>query len=123
MSNTAVIPALALGAVLVWKIGAPVARFVGTILVIASLTLIVLGAPIVPQLLVIVAGGAVWLAVHFLAAYKTRFWHSPLAELIVTHTRLRCLDPARGCEHRRAPRTARERYVALVAAPPSGNEN
>ncbi len=107
MSIITVFAVLALAAVLVWKIGAPVARFVGAALVIVSLVLVVFGAPIAPRLPMLAVGATIWLAGHFLAAYKTRFWHSRLAEGIVTGTPLRYLDPVSGREHRRARRTTR----------------
>lgn len=106
MSITIVIAALALAALLVWAIGAPVARFVGAALMIVSLALVVFGAPITPRLPMLAVGGALWLAGHFLAAYKTRTWSSRLAENIVTHTPLRYLDPVSGHEHRQMRRAA-----------------
>ncbi|MGW0022286.1 hypothetical protein ACWDUD_28565 [Rhodococcus sp. NPDC003382] len=121
MSIITVVAVLALTAALVWKIGAPVARFVGAALVIVSLVLVVFGAPIAPRLPLLAVGAALWLAGHFLAAYKSRFWHSRLAEAIVTRTPLRFLDPVRGREHRRARRTApaatRRRSADVVSGP------
>ena len=121
MSIITVFAVLALAAVLVWKIGAPVARFVGAALVIVSLVLVVFGAPIAPRLPMLAVGATIWLAGHFLAAYKTRFWHSRLAEGIVTGTPLRYLDPVSGREHRRARRTTRtatrRRSAVAVSGP------
>lgn len=121
MSIITVVAVLALAAALVWKIGAPVARFVGAALVIVSLVLVVFGAPIAPRIPMLAVGVALWLAGHFLAAYKSRFWHSRLAETIVTRTPLRHLDPVSGREHRRARRTTRtatrHRSADVVSGP------
>ena len=97
----------ALAVLLVWKIGAPVARFGGALMVVSSLVFIVAGDPIGPRLVVLVAGVALWLAGHFLAAYKGRCWRSRLAENLVVHTPLRYIDPVSGRECRQNRREAR----------------
>ena len=97
----------ALTVLLVWKIGAPVARFGGALMVVSSLVFIVAGDPIGPRLVVLVAGVALWLAGHFLAAYKERCWRSRLAENLVVHTPLRYIDPVNGRECRQNRREAR----------------
>ena len=97
----------ALAVLLVWKIGAPVARFGGALMVVSSLVFIVAGDPIGPRLVVLVAGVALWLAGHFLAAYKARCWRSRLAENLVVYTPLRCIDPVNGRECRQNRREAR----------------
>lgn len=97
----------ALAVLLVWKIGAPVARFGGALMVVSSLVFIVAGDPIGPRLVVLVAGVALWLAGHFLAAYKGRCWRSRLAENLVVHTPLRYIDPVNGRECRQNRREAR----------------
>ncbi|WP_137725645.1 hypothetical protein [Prescottella subtropica] len=112
MTIITVTAALALAALLVWKIGAPVARFAGALMVVSSLAFIVLGDPIGDRLPWLIIGALVWLAGHFLAAYQHRFWRSRLAESIVTHTPLRYLDPVGGHE----ARTARAERKACAAA-------
>lgn len=97
----------ALAVLLVWKIGAPVARFGGALMVVSSLVFIVAGDPIGPRLVVLVAGVALWLAGHFLAAYKGRCWRSRLAENLVVRTPLRYIDPVNGRECRQNRREAR----------------
>ena len=97
----------ALAVLLVWKIGAPVARFGGALMVVSSLVFIVAGDPIGPRLVVLVAGVALWLAGHFLAAYKGRCWRSRLAENLVVHTPLRYIDPVNDRECRQNRREAR----------------
>lgn len=97
----------ALAVLLVWKIGAPVARFGGALMVVSSLVFIVAGDPIGPRLVVLVAGVALWLAGHFLAAYKGRCWRSRLAESLVVRTPLRYIDPVNGRECRQNRREAR----------------
>ena len=97
----------ALAVLLVWKIGGPVARFGGALMVVSSLVFIVAGDPIGPRLVVLVAGVALWLAGHFLAAYKGRCWRSRLAENLVVHTPLRYIDPVNGRECRQNRREAR----------------
>ncbi|MCT7293790.1 hypothetical protein NVV99_23060 [Rhodococcus sp. PAE-6] len=104
MSIITVMAALALAALLVWTIGAPIARLGGALLTIASLLCIVSGDPIATRAPLLLGGAALWLAGHFLTAYKTRAWSSRLAENIVTRTPLRYLDPVRGYEHRHARR-------------------
>lgn len=97
----------ALAVLLVWKIGAPIARFGGALMVVSSLVFIVSGDPIGPRLVVLVAGVALWLAGHFLAAYKARCWRSRLAENLVVRTPLRYIDPVNGRECRQNRREAR----------------
>lgn len=106
MSIITVMAAIALAALLVWTIGAPIARLGGALLTIASLLCIVSGDPIVTRAPLLLGGAALWLAGHFLTAYKTRAWSSRLAGNIVTRTPLRYLDPVRGYEHRHARRPA-----------------
>ncbi|OFV72773.1 hypothetical protein [Rhodococcus erythropolis] len=101
----------ALAVLLVWKIGAPVARFGGALMVVSSLVFIVAGDPIGPRLVVLVAGVALWLAGHFLAAYKGRCWRSRLAESLVVRTPLRYIDPVNGRECRQNRREARNEAV------------
>ncbi|WQB72138.1 hypothetical protein SCD75_00075 (plasmid) [Prescottella equi] len=107
MSIIAVIAALALAGLLVWKIGAPIARFGGALMVVSSLAFIVMGDPIAVRAPWLVAGAAIWLAGHFLSAYQHRFWRSRLAENIVVHTPLRHIDPVGGAEYREARREKR----------------
>lgn len=109
MSIITVMAAIALTALLVWTIGAPTARLGGALLTIASLLCIVSGDPIADRAPLLLGGAALWLAGHFLTAYKTRAWSSRLAENIVTRTPLRYLDPVRGDEHRHARRTTTHR--------------
>lgn len=109
MSIITAMAATALAALLVWTIGAPIARLGGALLTIASLLCIVSGDPIATRAPLLLGGAALWLAGHFLTAYKTRAWSSRLAENIVTRTPLRYLDPIRGHEHRHARRTAAHR--------------
>ncbi|MEE2062212.1 hypothetical protein [Rhodococcus artemisiae] len=106
MSIITAIAALALAALLIWTIGAPITRIGGALLTIASLLCIVLGDSIATRAPLLIAGVALWLAGHFLTAYKTRTWSSRLAENIVTRTPLRNLDPVSGREHRQARRAA-----------------
>lgn len=106
MSIITAIAALALAALLIWTIGAPITRIGGALLTIASLLCIVLGDSIATRAPLLIGGMALWLAGHFLTAYKTRTWSSRLAETIVTRTPLRYLDPVSGHEHRQARRTA-----------------
>ncbi|TCN53499.1 hypothetical protein EV641_106143 [Rhodococcus sp. SMB37] len=106
MSIIIVIAALALAALLIWTIGAPIARIGGALLTIASLICIISGDSIATRAPLLIAGVALWLAGHFLAAYKNRVWSSRLAEGIVTRTPLRYLDPVSGREHRQARRAA-----------------
>ena len=101
----------ALAVLLVWKIGAPVARFGGALMVVSSLVFIVAGDPIGPRLVVLVAGVALWLAGYFLAAYKGRCWRSRLAESLVVRTPLRYIDPVNGRECRQNRREARNEAV------------
>jgi hypothetical protein len=104
MSIITVTAALALAALLIWTIGAPIARIGGALLTIASLICIISGDPIATRAPLLIAGVALWLAGHFLTAYKTRTWSSRLAENIVTRTPLRYLDPVSGHEHRQTRR-------------------
>lgn len=97
----------ALATLLVWKIGAPLARFGGALMVVISLVFVTLGDPIAPLLPLFVAGVVVWLAGHFLAAYKNRLWGSRLAENIVIRTPLRYIDPINGHQCRQARRQVR----------------
>lgn len=106
MSIITVMAAIALAALLVWTIGAPIARLGGALLAISSLLCIVSGDPIATRAPLLLGGVALWLAGHFLTAYKTRVWSSRLAENIVTRTPLRYLDPVRGYEHRHVRRIA-----------------
>ena len=64
-----------------------------------------------PRLVVLVAGVALWLAGHFLAAYKGRCWRSRLAESLVVRTPLRYIDPVNGRECRQNRREARNEAV------------
>ena len=104
MSIITVTAGLALAALVIWTIGAPIARLGGALLTIASLLCIVSGDPIATRAPLLLGGAALWLAGHFLTAYKTLAWSSRLAENIVTRTPLRYLDPVRGYEHRHARR-------------------
>ncbi|QXF84377.1 hypothetical protein HBA53_25185 (plasmid) [Rhodococcus pyridinivorans] len=104
MSIITVTAGLALAALVIWTIGAPIARLGGALLTIASLLCIVSGDPIATRAPLLLGGAALWLAGHFLTACKTRAWSSRLAENIVTRTPLRYLDPVRGYEHRHARR-------------------
>nr|WP_173283624.1 hypothetical protein [Rhodococcus sp. NS1] len=104
MSIIATIAAVSLAALLIWKIGAPCARFVGVLMVALALMSIVAGDPVSTRLPMLATGALLWLAGHLLSAYKTRQWSSRLAENIVTRTPLRYLDPVRGYEHRHARR-------------------
>lgn len=121
MSIIAVFAALALAGLLVWKIGAPIARFGGALMVVSSLAFIVMGDPIAVRAPWLVAGAAIWLAGHFLFAYQHRFWRSRLAENVVVHTPLRYIDPVGGAEYREARRENRaaraERPACEDAAP------
>ncbi|QXC46718.1 MULTISPECIES: hypothetical protein [Rhodococcus erythropolis group] len=105
MSIIIITAALALAALLIWTLGAPVARIGGALLTIASLLCIVFGDSIAARAPLLIGGMALWLAGHFLTAYKTRVWSSRLAENIVTRTPLRYLDPVSGHEHRQMRRT------------------
>lgn len=107
----------ALAVLLVWKIGAPVARFGGALMVVSSLVFIVAGDPIGPRLVVLVAGVALWLAGHFLAAYKGRCWRSRLAESLVVRTPLQYIDPVNGRECRQNRREARNEAVESEREP------
>ncbi|AHD24291.1 hypothetical protein Y013_25675 (plasmid) [Rhodococcus pyridinivorans SB3094] len=104
MSIITVTAGLALAALVIWTIGAPIARLGGALLTIASLLCIVSGDPIATRAPLLLGGAARWLAGHFLTACKARAWSSRLAENIVTRTPLRYLDPVRGYEHRHARR-------------------
>lgn len=104
MSIITVTAGLALAALVIWTIGAPIARLGGALLAIASLLCIVSGDPIAARAPLLLGGVALWLAGHFLTACKTRVWSSRLAENFVTRTPLRYLDPVRGYEHRHARR-------------------
>ncbi|MCD5422774.1 hypothetical protein LRS71_25035 [Rhodococcus pyridinivorans] len=104
MSIITVTAGLALAALVIWTIGAPIARLGGALLTIASLLCIVSGDPIATRAPLLLGGAALWLAGHFLTTCKTRAWSSRLAENIVTRTPLRYLDPVRGYEHRHARR-------------------
>lgn len=106
MSIITVAAVLALVVLVVWTIGAPIARLGGALLTVASLICIVSGDPIATRAPLLVGGVTLWLAGHFLAAYKTRTWSSHLAENIVARTPLRYLDPVHGHEHRQTRRTA-----------------
>lgn len=106
MSIITVIAALALAALVIWAIGAPLARLGGALLAVASLICIISGEPITTRAPLLVSGVVLWLAGHLLTAYKTRTWSSHLAETLVTRTPLRYLDPVRGHEHRRTRREA-----------------
>ncbi|MDH6284504.1 hypothetical protein [Prescottella agglutinans] len=107
MSIIAIAALVALAALLAWKIGAPLARFGGALMVVSSLAFIAAGDPVADRAPWLVAGVAIWLAGHFLAAYQHRFWRSRLAENIVVHTPLRYIDPVGGHEYREARREAR----------------
>lgn len=104
MSIVIVIAVLALAVLLIWTIGAPIGRIGGALLTIASLLCIVSGDSIATRAPLLIAGVTLWLAGHFLTAYKTRCWSSRLAENIVTRTPLRYLDPVSGHEHRQTRR-------------------
>nr|WP_172687855.1 hypothetical protein [Prescottella equi]ARX59773.1 putative integral membrane protein [Prescottella equi]ARX59920.1 putative integral membrane protein [Prescottella equi] len=128
MSIIAVFAALALAGLLVWKIGAPIARFGGALMVVSSLAFIVMGDPIAVRAPWLVIGAVIWLAGHFLFAYQRRFWRSRLAENVVVHTPLRYIDPVGGAEYREArrenraariERPAREAKAPAKAAGPS----
>lgn len=107
MSLIALAALLSLAGLLIWTIGAPLLRFGGALAVIVALISIAGGDPIASRLSLIALGSTAWLAGHFLAAYKTRHWHSRLAENIVTRTPLRYLDPVNAHAYRRARREAR----------------
>ena len=107
MSIITALAALALAGLLVWKIGAPIARFGGALMVVSSLAFIVMDDPIAVRAPWLVIGAAIWLAGHFLSAYQHRFWRSRLAENVVVHTPLRYIDPVSGAEYREARREAR----------------
>lgn len=98
--------AIGLAFVLVWKIGAPVARVGGAVIVIGSLVAIACGDSIIARTPLLLAGVVLWLLGHFATAYKRKRWQSRLAKGIVTHTPLRYVDPVDGHVRRQARRDA-----------------
>jgi len=121
MSIITVTAGLALAALVIWTIGAPLARLGGALLTVASLICIVSGDPITTRAPLLVGGMALWLAGHVLTAYKARQWSSHLAETLVARTPLRYLDPVHGHEHRRARRA--RRTATSVTPKPSADRN
>lgn len=101
MSTIAALAAFALAALIIWKIGAPLGRAGGMLLVILALVKAMMGEPIGEQIVLLAGGVAIWLAAHFLHAYQRGYWGSRLAEKIVTATPLRYIDPVYGSETRR----------------------
>lgn len=97
---------IALIAMLAWKIGAPVARFGGALLVIGSLVSIAFGDSVTMRGPTLLMGVVLWLLGHFATAYKSKRWHSRLAKEIVTRTPLRYIDPVDGRGRRQARRIA-----------------
>jgi hypothetical protein len=90
-TTLALIALIALGA---WLIGSLVLRIGGALIVIAGLVGAAQGEA--SGLLVAAIGVVVWLAGHWLYAYRHHVYRSPLARRLFLSRPLRALDPTRG---------------------------
>lgn len=98
--------AITLIVMLLWKVGAPVARYGGALLVLGSLVSIAYGDSVTMRAPTLLMGVALWLLGHFVTAHKSKRWHSRLAKEIATRTPLRYIDPVDGRGRRQARRAA-----------------
>lgn len=121
----ATLAVIALAVIVIWAIGAPIARFTGVCTVILGLLLLSAGKPLLETAHMITIGAVVWLAGHVLTACKTGHWHSRLAHTLVVRTPLRVLDPIHGRHHRtaRAARKANRSRPQPVHRPMTTNEH
>ena len=93
---------IALAALVLWTVGAQLARFGGMLMMATALVSIALGGPILDRLGLLAIGAALWLIGHMLTAFKTGAWRSRAAHALIARTPLRVLDPV-------AARTGRRR--------------
>lgn len=86
---------LALVVIAAWLFGSFVLRVVGLFFVVGGLlTTVVAGRPgVLPMVLI---GGVLWLAGHWVHAYRHHTYLSPLAERIFLQVLPRRFDPTRG---------------------------
>ncbi|MGY1969007.1 hypothetical protein ACW9HH_32635 [Nocardia gipuzkoensis] len=80
--------------VVVWVFGDTVARWTGLLLLVAGAGYMVGG--LVRGAMMAAVGLLLWLAGHWVFAYKHHVWKSALAQRMFTSPRLRRLDPTRG---------------------------
>ncbi|WP_293003383.1 hypothetical protein [Mycobacterium sp.] len=89
-------------AVVAWLIGPFVMRAVGIFVAVFGLAfMIVCGTkdllvPAAGYFVVFSVGVGMWLAGHWVLAYKYHAWSSPIAQRVFSQTLLRRLDPTRG---------------------------
>lgn len=93
---------IALAALVLWTVGAPLARFGGMLMMVTAVASIALGDPILDRLGLLALGAALWLIGHMLTAFKAGAWRSRAAHTLIARTPLRVLDPV-------AVRTGRRR--------------
>ena len=93
---------IALAALVLWTVGAPLARFGGVLMMVTALASIALGGPILDRLGLLTVGAALWLVGHMFTAFKAGAWRSRAAHTLIARTPLRVLDPV-------AVRTGRRR--------------
>jgi hypothetical protein len=78
----------------VWVFGDTIARWTGVLLVVAGAGYMVGG--LARGAVMAAVGLLLWLAGHWVFAYKHHVWKSAMAQRMFTSRRLRRLDPTRG---------------------------
>jgi hypothetical protein len=85
---------VALGFLFVWVLGGPLLRIGGLILVLSGAGLVALSGN-ANGILVFAIGAALWLAGHWLYAFRHLEYKSPLADFLFCRCAPGWLDPAR----------------------------
>jgi metal-dependent HD superfamily phosphatase/phosphodiesterase len=97
MSAGMLVVVIGLGALLAWKIGSVVLRVTGALIVVAGLAGIATDGSggLLLASLVVLLGTVLWLAGHWLFAFRHHVYRSPLAQQIFLRALPRWLDPTR----------------------------
>ncbi|WP_225730954.1 MULTISPECIES: hypothetical protein [unclassified Nocardia] len=101
----------ALICLLLWRIGAFLARILGAGLVIVALAALATGGSALTWSVLAVVGGVSWLLGHTLSAFKARRWESRLAETLISRTFLAFLDPVGRRKPKSEPKRDAEKPV------------
>jgi hypothetical protein len=97
MSTGMLVVLILLGALLAWKIGSVVLRVTGALIVVAGLAGIATdeSGGLFLASLVVLLGSVLWLAGHWLFAFRHHVYRSSLAQQIFLRALPRWLDPTR----------------------------